>query len=259
MSDNIMHKWYDAAKRRSSVRDYTGPVDRDTFYELKKFAQTLETDEARIELRAKAGVLDKPMLLPNFGVQGTNCFAAVIVRDHNDFMGGYIGEAFVLECTSMGIGTCWLGGTYKRGNARQYFDLADDERIVCVISFGNCSVFPKPLAKRTAEQLTGLEAEKIRSLPAWQQDAIRIAKLAPSARNKQPWELEIKPGCIGIYCNSNNFGFGDVDCGIAMLHIEVGAANQNVYGDWQTGSGVKTFVSFVHGEPAADEIDDEQE
>ena len=260
MANNVMHKWYDAAKRRSSVRDYTGPVDRDTFYELKRFAQTLTTEDARIEIRAKGGVLDMPKLLPNIGVAGTNCFAAVIVRDHNDYMGGYLGEAFVLECASRGgVGTCWLGGTYKRGAAKQYFDLESDERIVCVISFGKCSDFPKPPAKRSAEQLTGLDTETIRALPAWQQDAIRIAKTAPSARNRQPWELEIKPGCIGVICNSNNFGFGDVDCGIAMLHIEVGAAKQNVYGDWQINGGEKLFVSFSHGQAPVSEAPEQQE
>lgn len=245
MANNYMQKWYDAAKKRSSVRSYTGAIEKDTFYELKNFAQELSNDDARIELRAKSGVLSKPILQSILGgVEGTNCFAAVIVRNGNDYMGGYLGEAFVLECAARGIGTCWLGASFKRSAAKQFIDLEDDEKIVCVISFGKCSEFPKSPAKRSVEQLTGLSMDDFKARPKWQQEAVKIAKLAPSARNRQPWEIDLNPDYIGIMCNSNNFGFGDLDCGIAMLHLELGAAKCGVSGDWEMSGVEKRFVPF---------------
>ena len=245
MANSVMQKWYEAAKTRSSVRNYTGSVDKDTFYELKGAASRLCNDDARIELRAKNGVLIKPVLSQLLGgVEGTNCFAAIIVRNGNNYMGGYVGEAFVLECASRGIGTCWLGASFKRSAVRQFIDIDENETLIAVIAFGRTNGFPKPPAKKSAEQLTGLETEAIKALPEWQQEAIRIAKLAPSARNKQPWDIEVKKDMLGIVCNSSNFGYGDVDCGIAMLHIELGAGMRNVYGDWDMKGATKYFVPY---------------
>ena len=45
-------------------------------------------------------------------------------------------------------------------------------------------------------------------------------------------------------CNSNNWGFGEVDCGIAMLHIELGAAKYGVYGEWQMDEIEKYFIPY---------------
>ncbi len=33
-------------------------------------------------------------------------------------------------------------------------------------------------------------------------------------------------------CTGGNFGFGMLDCGITMLHLELGAAHGGVAGDW---------------------------
>ena len=127
---------------------------------------------------------------------------------------------------------------------RQFIDNDENESLIAVIAFGRTNGFPKPPAKKSAEQLTGLETEVIKALPEWQQEAIRIAKLAPSARNKQPWDIEVKKDMLGIVCNSSNFGYGDVDCGIAMLHIELGAGMRNVYGDWDMKGATKYFVPY---------------
>lgn len=51
-------------------------------------------------------------------------------------MGGYIGEAFVLECTARGIATCWLGASYKKSKVREFVDLKEDETLACIIAFG---------------------------------------------------------------------------------------------------------------------------
>lgn len=51
-------------------------------------------------------------------------------------MGGYIGEAFVLECTARGIATCWLGASYKKSKVREFVDIKEDETLACIIAFG---------------------------------------------------------------------------------------------------------------------------
>lgn len=247
MANELMKKWYQAAKKRASVREYESKMPKEIFYELKDFAESLDNGDARIELKSKNGVLDRARFMSFLGgVQGTNCFAAVIVRDDNKFMGGYIGEAFVLECVSRGLGTCWLGGTYKRRSLKNYLRLDDDESLLCVIAVGKTSASTEPAAKKSIERLTGLSDSEFNELPEWQKEAVSIARLAPSALNKQPWELEVERDYIRIINTKRNFGFGDVDCGIAMLHIEIGAAKHGVYGDWYFDGedGEARFVAF---------------
>ena len=247
MANEMMKKWYDAAKLRASVRDFDGRLSKELFYQLKDIAESLNNDDARIELKSRHGVLTRPKFLPFFGgVEGTNCFAAVIVRDDNKFMGGYIGEAFVLECVSRGLATCWLGGTYRKRALKNYIQLDDDEQLLCVIAIGNTDETPEPAEKKSVKQLTGLSASEFNALSAWQKEAVNIARLSPSALNKQPWELEVERDYIRIINTKRNFGFGDVDCGIAMLHIEIGAASCGVYGDWffDGEDGEARFVPF---------------
>ncbi|MBR4435277.1 MAG: nitroreductase family protein [Clostridia bacterium] len=241
---NEMQNWYEAAKKRSSIRIFSGKVPKDDFFELKDFADGLRNDKARIEFRAKNDVLSGFSIFG--GVDGTNCFAAVIVRDKCRYMGGYIGEAFLLECISRGYGTCWLGTGFKRSALMKYIDLDADEKVVAVIAVGKPDDIHAAVGKKSIDRLTGLERQDYLALPRWQQDAANTARLAPSARNRQPWELDIQNSKIRIISNATNFGFGDVDLGIAMLHIELGAAKHGVYGDWEfeNGNGEATFIPF---------------
>lgn len=241
---NEMQNWYEAAKKRASIRSFSGKVPKDDFFELKDFADGLRTDKARIEFRAKNDVLSGFSIFG--GVDGTNCFAAVIIRDKCRYMGGYIGEAFLLECVSRGYGTCWLGAGFKRSALMKYIDLDADEKVIAVIAVGKIGDIPSAVGKKSIEQLTGLERQDYLALPRWQQEAANTARLAPSARNRQPWELDMQKSKVRIIGNAINFGFGEVDLGIAMLHIELGAAKCGVYGDWEfeNGSGEAAFVPF---------------
>lgn len=258
MANAMMTNWYEAAKKRSSIRNYSGKVPKDAFFELKDVADNLANDYARIEFRAKNGVLFRLPLPSIFGgVDGTNCFAAVIVRDNRKYMGGYVGEAFLLECVSRGYGTCWLGSGFKRGALMDYIDLDENEKVIALIAVGKPDEMPVAVEKKSIEQLIGLEREDYLALPRWQQEAVHIARLAPSARNRQPWELDISGDRIRIITNANNFGFSDVDLGIAMLHIELGAAKCGVYGDWEfeNGNGEATFVPFAAPKPNTDKAE----
>ena len=52
---------------------------------------------------------------------------------------GAVTENILLEATSLGIGTCWLGGypdLEKTGKEKKILGIPDDYRIFCVISMG---------------------------------------------------------------------------------------------------------------------------
>jgi hypothetical protein len=52
---------------------------------------------------------------------------------------GYYGELLVLHATMLGLGTCWVGGTFHRASCP--FNLHENESIICVITV--CHVSPE--------------------------------------------------------------------------------------------------------------------
>ena len=237
-----MERWYEAIRKRVSVRKYSRSVSRDELLTLKEAAQYFSTDDVRIIVGKKDGMFD-----PIIGktISGTDTFAAIISRgDDNDYMVGTVGEAFVLECTALGYGTCWLGLSYNKALAKSFLRLDNDEKLRCMISIGHFD--QQPTHKRTRKtiyNLTGLDEEAFKNLPDWQRCAIECGRLAPSARNVQPWEFDVLSDSMQIACVSKNFGYGGIDCGIAMLHIEIGAAHCGVYGDWQVEDRLPLFTA----------------
>ena len=239
--ETYMERWYNAAQRRASVRKFDSTLDRERFYSLKAFINTnLTVENARLVLLAKNGIWNS-LILPYGKISGTNCFAAVIADKNNKFMAGYLGESLVLECTARGYATCWLGASYNKRAVSNIINTAPNECLCGIIAIGLKKEPVRQAKKKSIERLTGLNSEMFHRLPVWQQTAARCAQNSPSALNKQPWELEFSDDTIGIIANSYNFGFAEIDKGIAMLHIELGAAAKGVYGEWRSDGEMQLF------------------
>jgi len=70
----------------------------------------------------------------------------------------------------------------------------------------------------------------------WVRIALEAARLAPSAMNRQPWGFEVAPGSITVSVRTGGPEMTiskRLDCGIAMLHIEVAAMSRGVRGSWE--------------------------
>ena len=240
--ESAMDKWYDAIKKRVSVRKYTEGVGRGELKTLRDAARYFSTENVRIIVGKKEGVFNT---LLGKTISGTDTFAAVVSRgDDVDYMVGTVGEAFVLECVSMGLGTCWLGLSYNKSVVHSMIHIDEnEEKLRAVIAIGHYDKLPeKKRSRKTIYNLTGIEEDAFGDLPEWQRCAIECARIAPSARNAQPWEFDVLKDSLQVACISKNFGYGGLDCGIAMLHIEVGAAHCGIYGDWQVEDRLPLFT-----------------
>ncbi len=158
---------------------------------------------------------------------------------------GYMGEGIVLEATALGLGSCWIGGRFKPEVAASLTGTKEDERVLCVTPFGYVkkrqsfeeriiSVFGLTSRRKPLSRLTsGLEEKQ---WPEWTSSVLEAARLAPSAINRQPWHFHIEPNNITISADS---GSRDstvskrLDCGIAMLHIEIAARHYGMQGRWE--------------------------
>ena len=237
-----MQRWYEASQRRFSVRRYKDGPEEKQLEALAGMAELLRAHGVRIAIGRSEEVF-RPIFLWYGKISGTNSFAAIIVqKDAEPEMAGYVGEAFVLECTAMGLGTCWLGASYHKQTALSAVELSEGERIACITPIGVPDEEYTARPRRSYEKLTGLTAEQFGELPVWQKRAIECARRAPSAMNSQPWRFHASEEGILVENTSKNFGYGRLDCGIAMLHLELGAAYCGVYGDWRKEKNGSLFV-----------------
>ena len=153
---------------------------------------------------------------------------------------GYSFEAVVLFAQSIGVGTVWMASTMNRDAFERAMELKDDEILPCVSPLGYTadkmsmveSLMRKTLGadKRVEINETVFENEFGNSFKGSDdkvlKEALEMVRIAPSARNKQPWRLIISGNRIHFY-EKKDAGYdreesGDVqkvDLGIAMYHF----------------------------------------
>jgi hypothetical protein len=163
---------------------------------------------------------------------------------------GYVGEAYILEATRLGLDTCWVGGFFDRKRVAALVRLGPDESAVAVSPVGH-AVSRSSGTERTMERVAGSHERKpldtIAKLsddwPAWARAAVECARIAPSATNRQPWRFRFEGGAL-VVDKSRGFELPKVtkrlDCGIAMLHAELGALASGQGGSWiECGEGTE--------------------
>lgn len=172
---------------------------------------------------------------------------------------GYLIEILILKATDLGVGTCWLGGTFTKSRFARSIEMADGEIIPAVISIGY------PLDRQALmDRISRIYAGADRRRP-WQdlyyngsfgqpltpneagqyQEPLEMVRLAPSASNKQPWRIVHKEDQYHFYLErTKNYpspiaskilklaDLQSLDIGIAMAHFELTALEGGQSGQW---------------------------
>ncbi|OPJ59711.1 nitroreductase family protein [Clostridium oryzae] len=167
---------------------------------------------------------------------------------------GYEFEKLILYLTSLGLGTCWLGGTFKRDEFGKIMEVKEGDLFPVISPVGyaadkkhlteNIVRFIAKSDKRKPweelffnkdflKPLSKLEAGEYRYL-------LEMLRLAPSAANKQPWRL-VKDGSSYHFYEFKAKGYNDVlgydiqrvDMGIAMCHFHLAAMEKELSGEFK--------------------------
>jgi nitroreductase len=141
---------------------------------------------------------------------------------------GYYGEMLVLEATMLGLGTCWVGGTFDTKST--IYELTDEEELVCVIPVGyveNLSFKEKMVHQMVAGKSKSIEQllKTDSKLPELFLEAIKAVQKAPSAANRQPIRFEYKNGILSVFTDDDR-KFNLVDLGIVKAHFEVASGKR---------------------------------
>lgn len=251
--------WYDAIWERRSRRRYGGrEVPQKARDELLAFCDAFRlAPGVRAELvEGDGGIFTG--LLDRFGgaygrVEGAAWTAAFIGPAASELQVGYVGEAFILEATRLGLGTCWVAGMFDKKAAGKLVELQRDEHVIAVTPVG----YPlehKPLMERMMSKAVRSAARHqvdviapgfARGLseapqgpsgaawPDWAVAAVEAARVAPSGANKQPWRFRLEKSSLVMGSAGKDYWTAPIDFGIAMLHVELGAAHAGVHGAWE--------------------------
>ena len=255
----------DIIRQRKSIRSYTDqPIEKEKEASLNAFLSENTTGpfgtKSRFILIA-ATAQDKESLkgLITYGmIKNPAGFVvgAVENKPHNleDF--GYLMEKIILKATDLGLGTCWLGGTFNTGGFAQKIALQSNEVLPAVTPVGY-AVTKLSVMDSVIRTSAGANNRKPWSSLFYKDDnplsieqagryatPLEMVRLAPSANNFQPWRIikESKANLFHFYIRrvpglkQLSFMKSDlqrVDIGIAMCHFALTAEEEGLQGIWR--------------------------
>lgn len=241
---NNINELYNAIEVRQSRRKYKSkPIGQSQIETLRKTIKSLEQEIPSVKIIIRPEGFER--IIKNiFGFYGLISGAwsyAVILADKSvenyQVQAGYAGEALVLKATSMEIDTCWIGGFFNSDKIKKEIELPRNHAIMSVISLGEAKE-KKTISEKIMKKVTGSTKRKSLSelcnpdfdeaWPAWIKSAIKAARQAPSAVNRQPWRFKVVGDKLLLNASTEDDKGGVspyLDCGIALLHLELGARN----------------------------------
>jgi nitroreductase len=185
-----------------------------------------------------------------------NFIAGATERSNYDLENyGYLFETIILAITDLGLGTCWLGGTFSRSQVSDLLQPKDNEIIPAITPVGY------PATRRWKENMIRAFAKaKIRkpwselffqgdfNTPISQEtigeykDILEMVRIGPSAGNRQPWRIlkENKHNTYHFFVKysedkkvSAYNQFVRLDIGIAICHFDLSVKEKGLSGIWE--------------------------
>ncbi len=212
------------AKRRSIRRYQPEPIDPQHLLVLNEVIDRCNRlGHLTMTLR-----LDDPEpfnhWLAHYGnLRGVRHYVALVGQPSDDLEEriGYYGELLVLQATALGLGTCWIAGTYNKSKSR--VNLNASETLVGVIAIG---IPAHPGVQRRTKSVAQLSRYP-KPMPPWFGEGMKAVQMAPTAMNQQKFRFETDGTTVKAHAG---IGFYTaLDLGIAKLHFEIGS-DRSVFG-----------------------------
>lgn len=252
----------DAIESRKSIRNYVKkPLETDVIEKIKSYINEPKnligpySTRFNFELLIKNDLKEKERI----GTYGfiKNAPGFIIGGCANDsktiFEYGFVLEGLILYFTELGIGTCWLGGTFKRQEAMSSVAFTNNEIIpaIAAIGYPQKNEHLKSWVQRkvikanqrkpenllffyeTFEQSLENRAEVYRK-------ALHNVRLGPSAMNKQPWRIIVSSDLSKVHfyiasALADNKAYACepeyIDIGIAYKHFKIGIDSHGITGE----------------------------
>ena len=267
-----MQSMIEAINKRVSVRSYADrSIEEDKKQELINLLQSTNGGPFGHKVRFALidfSEMDKNEIrsLGTYGfISGAQLFIVSAVKDGlAEISGvralvdlGYCFEKVILTATNLGLGTCWLGGTFKRANFAKRIDASEDEIVPAISPIGYARdkrTIREMVVRRFANSDQRKPWEELffdgnLNIPLSKESAgayavpLECVRLGPSASNNQPWRVVYqKPQGAFHFCLKRTLGYNKfngkidlqlVDMGISMCHFELSAREEGLAGTWE--------------------------
>ncbi len=239
---------FEALNCRKSVRAYAKvPVEDEAVEALRACI-----DEVNLTPGLRFGLVDNnrtktPAVKLSPGMFSGEVYTCAVLVGPEDGLGGelvgYFSEKLLLRAVALGLGTCWVAGTYDRRSVP--CELAEGEKLWGVIPMG-VEAAKTPILQRTirsrirakdrADEAFVESDYPFSSLPNWVREGALAVKRGPSAVNQQPVNVVYKGGLVTMRLwkeKRNQMMYNDL--GIAKYQFQVAAEAAGVRGFWNFG------------------------
>ena len=133
---------------------------------------------------------------------------------------GFLFQQMDLYLQTLGLGVCWLG--MGRMNPKTT-TVVKGMKFVIMLAFGH------PKGDPLRHELKGFRRKAMEQITDQADPRLELARLAPSAVNRQPWYFVHEDETIHVYCSKKG---SRLDAGIALAHLYV--ANEETFRFFQT-------------------------
>jgi hypothetical protein len=251
MSNTFNKPITEIIKLRNSVRSYeNADLSKEVKEKIQTYLDEINNSEGvfggkvRIKLVEKDDG-DKEIKLGTYGViRGAKYYLAVACEkskyDLEDL--GFLFEKVILYCTSLGLGTVWMGGTFNKSNFSKAMKLKETEILQIIspvgIEGGKKSIISKMFGRNTLKRKDfnqvffneNFETPLTYEAAKEYSEVLEMVRLAPSAMNKQPWRILKEGNNFHIYSDSK-IEMGRVDMGICLCHFSLTAKEKGLKGE----------------------------
>ncbi len=243
--------------KRKSTRSFENkPIKEETKKMILEYIKKL-TNPYDVKIKYEILVNNKKETIEKLGTYGiirnpSNFITATLVDESFALEAlGYELEELILYLTSIGIGSCWLGGTFNRSQFAKAAKLQDNEIIPIIVPIGYIAE-KKTITDRIMRSMSKGDARK-----EWQElffksdfnsplsttdagsyiDVLEMVKLGPSASNKQPWRIVMEGNMFHFfeyktpgYSKIFPYDIQRIDMGIAATHFSLCAKEKGLVG-----------------------------
>ncbi len=207
----------EALEQRHSVRRFTDrPIEPEALFGLQEEIKAVNS-ESGLHVCL---FTDEPEAFqagePHYGqFSGCRNYLAVYGKRGRSEDAGYYGQRLVLRAQQLGLNSCWVALTYKKGKAHVAIETGEELYMVVALGYGaNQGVAHKTKALSEISDYTQGD-------PDWFRAGLEAALLAPTAMNQQKFRFERSGDKITARAG---FGFyTKTDLGIVKYHFELGA------------------------------------
>ena len=215
----------DAIRARRSIRKYKDESLSEEQVQLlqEKIRELNERSGLHMQL-----VLDHPETFRHFlahygGFRNAQHYIALVGKadEKLEKKCGYFGEQLVLYAQTLGLGTCWIGGTFSK--KKTVFSVDKEEKLCLIISIGIPDEEGRVHKCKPYDAVTQTQG----AIPEWFRNGVDAALLAPTAINQQKFRFVLEEN-EKVRIEMGKGPFIRVDEGILRYHFEAGAGKENV-------------------------------